>query len=267
MIEPRLQSEVESFQGLWQGGFYAGDPADPVFGQYGLHSFIGVSHAIFLLCIKPWVKDDTRVLEIGCGRGAWSRLMLNARELHCVDVLSAEHNGFWGYVGKHENVHYYEVSGFSLDMLPPGSIDYCFSYDVLCHVSFEGITRYAEACAEKMAQGAHGFWMVADYDKYNGFIDNIDKLNVARTLLPRRKRGWWSGLLKRVVRAMGTWIARRYALRPLDIAEDDELRPGRWYHAGTDRTCDMLRSKGFVVVDDDMGIDHRSPMIHFRMPG
>jgi len=72
-----LNAELDSFQGIWSGGFFEGNPADPVFGLWGLTSFIGVSHAIWLACNKPHVTPTTTVLEIGCGRGAWTRCRLN----------------------------------------------------------------------------------------------------------------------------------------------------------------------------------------------
>ena len=53
--------------------------------------------------------------------------------------------------------------------IPDNSIDYVFSYDAFCHVSYEGIQEYAENMYWKMKSGAVAFWMVADYEKYNRF--------------------------------------------------------------------------------------------------
>jgi len=59
-------------------------------------------------------------------------------------------------------------------------------------------------------------------------------------------------------------VARRRGIRQLDLHEDDAPRPGRWYHAGTAETSRLLREVGFNVLDEDMGVDPASPMIHFR---
>lgn len=258
-----LQAELRSFQDIWPGGFFLGDPADPAFGLWGLTSFIGVSHAIYLACIRPYVKPGGTVLEIGCGRGAWTKRMLAAREIYCLDALPPEHNCFFEYVGRHDRVHYVTVNDFSMKEVPLACIDFVFSYDALCHVSFAGICEYAGNLYPRMRPGAHGFWMVADYRKYNEFISHQDRYNVLQCLLPRQKHPLARKLLNSLFARLNRWNARRHHLSFLSADEDELPRPGRWYHAGLERTCDMLRQKGFTVLQEDMGFDPRSPLIHF----
>jgi len=256
-----VKAELDSFKTLWQGGYYAGDPRDPTFALWGITSFLGVSYAIYLGCVKPYVKPSTTVLEIGCGRGAWTKLMLQSKEIFCLDALSAEHNGFYEYVGSHDHVHYIKVDDFLMKEIPLETIDFTFSYDSLCHVSFASITEYASSLFPRMRLGGNGIWMVADYHKYNFFLENQQRFSALNFLLPRR-------CYPMVRRALQTIIVKfntiRYRLRTLDINEDSVPRPGRWYHAGTKRTCEMLESVGFTIVDPDMGFDFRSPIIHFR---
>jgi hypothetical protein len=258
-----LQAELNSFQSVWPGGFFEGDPANPAFGLWAITSFIGVSHAIYLSCIKPYVKADTTVLEIGCGRGAWTKLMLDAREIYCLDAQPPEHTRFFEYIGHHERIHYVTVSDFSMKDVPLDAIDFVFSYDALCHVSFAGINEYARNLFTRMRPGAHGFWMVADYQKYNQFVADQDRYNVLRSLLPRQKHPLFGAGLNWFFRRINRWNAKRYHLRALDLNEDDLARPGRWYHAGLQRTCEMLKRNGFTIVQADQGLDYRSPLIHF----
>jgi hypothetical protein len=49
----------------------------------------------------------------------------------------------------------------------------------------------------------------------------------------------------------------------MELREDPEPAPGRWYHAGTDRTCGMLEACGYRVLDRDVQVSHRDPVIHF----
>ncbi len=262
--QSKAQAELASFQDLWHGGFCEGNPSDPTFGLWGVSSYLGVSHAVYLACLKPYVKPSTVVLEIGCGRGAWSKLMLDAEHLYCLDALSAEHNGFYEYVGRHPNVTYNRVQDFALAGIPLDSIDFTFSYDALCHVSFGGISEYAQNLFPRMRAGGHGVWMVADYEKYNAFIRNQDQYCVLNGLMPRERYKFLRSLFGWIATRVTRWNSKRYGLHALDIHGDDTPRPGRWYHAGTARTCEMLESKGFTVVDADMGFDVRSPIIHFR---
>ena len=127
MADPeRLRAELESFRGLWRGGFFVADPAQKL-APYWLESMVGHYHVIYLACIRPWIAPGMHVLEIGCGRGAWTRLFLEAQQVTCVDALSAKHNGFWAYVGNVDNVRYCQVEDFTLSMVPDDSIDYVFS--------------------------------------------------------------------------------------------------------------------------------------------
>jgi hypothetical protein len=261
---PELQAELNSFKDIWHGGFFLCNPADPVGSPWGLMSFIGVPYAIYLACVKPHITPSTVVLEIGCGRGAWTKLMLAAREIYCLDALPPQHNGFYEYVGRHDHVHYVTVEDFSLKEVPLDAIDFVFSYGALCHVSFDGICEYATNLFPRMRRGAHGIWMVADYRKFNEFVARQDSYNVLQCLLPRQKYPLLRKLLNSCFIRLNRWNARRYNLVLLDEGEDDHARPGRWYHAGQQRTCEMLERNGFTIVQADMGFDCRSPLIHFR---
>ena len=129
-------------------------------------------------------------------------------------------------------------------------------------MSFEGITSYAKNLFPKLRAGAKVFFMVADYEKYNAFLTTLDEHSALATLLPKNRMSW----LKTLWRPINRYYAKRYSLTPLDIREDDAPRPGRWYHAGTSHTCDMLRDVGYEVLDEDVGTDFRSPIIHFAKP-
>jgi SAM-dependent methyltransferase len=261
--EDRLQAELQSFRGLWRGGFFTADPSQRL-APFRLDSMMGHFHVIYLACVKPWITPQTHVLEIGCGRGAWTRLFLDAESVTCVDALSAEHNAFHVYVGQARHVHYYQIADFELSMISDGSIDYVFSYDALCHVSFAGIGAYASSLHRVMKQGAHGFLMFADYRKYNAFVDSLGRENALMALLPKRRYPLLRRAGAEFIRRGSAWDARRRVFHHRDLDEGDDPSPGRWYHADTARTRDLFRDVGFEVLDEDMGVDPASPMIHFR---
>jgi hypothetical protein len=47
-----------------------------------------------------------------------------------------------------------------------------------------------------------------------------------------------------------------------DIAPE----PGKWYHAGTKETCQFLESVGWEIIEQDIDLCPRDPIIHFRKP-
>ena len=269
MATPRVDDRVASFQHVWKGGFYEGDPLDPMgLSTYGSLGFMSVLHATYLCCIKPYVTPVSVVLEIGPGRGAWTRTLLKAREVWCLDALSAEHNQFWEYVGPAPHVRYHQVTDFSCSGLPNDHFDYVFSFGTLCHIPFSGITEYVRNLWPKLRSGCEGFIMVADYAKYNRAVSNFKPYSAWRVcdlIRPRRrlKAAFWRRAVPYVERTALRY-QDNFRLRPPD--KDDTPVPARWYDAGTERTCALLTSVGYEVVDPDVGVLHRDPVIHFRKP-
>jgi hypothetical protein len=268
---------VALWEGFWRGGYYEGDPFDP-FGQssYAQMGFMSVLHAIYQVCIRPNITPDTRVLEIGPGRGAWTKAMLAAKEIWCLDVNTAEHNGFWRHVGE-ENRHkvrYLQVSEFSCGQLPDEHFDFLFSYGTFCHIPIEGQRMYFRSLLRKMRKGATAAIMVADFEKYNSAVRQHGNLSLSLRRYPT-----WLAFGRKLfdlglaVRDVAYLLTRRrppgvlfdpMALREKGAVQRDQ---GAWFHAGIDETCRFVQSVGWEVVNRDVGLCVRDPLILLRRPG
>jgi hypothetical protein len=255
-----VDAQLRTFESVWQGGFYSGDPLADMASPYELFGYYSVRHVVYLACIRQYVTPETVALELGPGRGAWTRTLLGAREVWALDALSAEHNGFWEYVGHQPHVHYVEVDDFTVSMLPDDAIDYVFSFDTLCHVTFDGIEAYARNLHPKLRDGAHLFWMVADFDKYRAFVADRHRRSVAWPFVRLFGNRLYRRLLERQAREVDDRLAARYEEF---IALPEGPQGNWWYDAGTARTCEMLESVGYRVLDRDVGADPRSPIVHF----
>ena len=256
-MNDKRTDELDSFRDLWKGGYFEGDPLNPMAKSgYRQLGFISILHATYLRCIKPYVNSHTVSLEIGPGRGAWTRALLPSSEVYALDALPEENNRFFEYLGYPKHVKYFQVEDFMCKMLPDDHFDYMFSFGCLCHVSFKGIKDYATNLYPKLKRGSNCFWMVADYDKHNSAISNLSSLSMWNTLVPGSHRYL---PLKWLV----SYLIKREGLRQLPPDENDEPRPGRWYHAGVERTCSMLKEIGYQIVDPDVGTCLRDPIIHF----
>lgn len=260
LINERLRREIKSFKDLWRGGYFEGDPLQPM-GESGYKElgFMSVLHATYLRCIKPYINNETVVLEIGPGRGAWTKTMLGAKEIVVLDALSAEHNRFFEYVGCHNHITYFQIKDFECKVLKDDYFNYMFSFGCLCHVSFDGIKEYAKNIFPKLKSGSNCFWMIADYKKYNKAISNLDKYSIFSLIPSDRKYFPLKLFLKFLMR-------KEKRLQPITRDKDDQPRPGRWYHAGIERTCSMLKRFGYHIIDPDVGTCHRDPIIHFIKP-
>ena len=253
----KLADELKSFETVWEGGYFEGDPLNPLAkSSYKQLGYISVLYATYLMCIKPYVNDQTISLEIGPGRGAWTKALLPSKEVYALDALSEVHNRFYEYLGYPENVKYFHVQDFRCEMLPDNYFTYMFSFGTFCHVSFEGITEYAIHIFPKLKSSSHCFWMVADYEKYNRAVANFDKLSYLATTMPLKPRYF-------LMRWLFKYRMKQERPVPLKIDANDQPAPGRWYHAGIERTCAMLQKVGYQILDPDVGTCLRDPIIHF----
>lgn len=232
----KLKEEISSFQNLWKGGTNLSSRGwDKC--QKDRIKFQNLNE-IARICIEPYINKKTNVLEIGCNGGGWTWKFLEASKVIGFDVLSAKHTKFWKNMGKQENVSYFQVNDFKCNELDDDSIDYVFSYDVFCHISYSGASAYLENLYKKLCKGANCFIMIADADKY------MDK-NGRKKLM---KRAGFSNFN--------------------DFVEDYDGKAisGRWYMYGTKLFCDKLIECGYTVVREDVAVqaDKLNPIIHFR---
>jgi hypothetical protein len=253
-VEDPLKVELQSVQNKWLGGYLEGNPLDPIApSAYVQLGYINMLHATYLCCIKPYINAQTVALELGPGRGAWTKCLLPARQIYAIDALSAAHNCIFEYLGHPRNVKYFQVNDFECDMLPEDGIDFMFSHGCLCHVSFEGIARYAERIHSRLRRGANCFWMVTDAEKYNRAFLNYNVWDALARTLPAQGQAL---------------IAQLKQMSPAISypANTEQEGPGKWYAVGAARTCGMLRETGYEIVDPDVGTNPRDPIIHFRKP-
>jgi phospholipid N-methyltransferase len=257
MLSNKEIDELKSFESLWSDGYYEGDPLNPIAkSSYGQFGFISVLYATYLKCIKPYINDQTVSLEIGPGRGAWTKALLPSKEIYAIDALAEENNKFFEYLGNPKNVKYFQVKDFGCNFLPDNYFTYMFSFGCLCHVSFEGITKYAVNIFPKLKSGSHCFWMVADYDKFNNILANKYRFSYWTTMISARKQYL---PLKWLIR----YLIEKRTPKLLEKDKNDEPSPGRWYNTGIDRTCAMLQQVGYKIVEKDAGTSLRDPIIHF----
>jgi hypothetical protein len=238
--EEKLMREVNSFseKKLWRGGTTLSRQGWETCAQQRMKVGIDLNK-IYEICIEPYINSETVALDIGTNGGAWLKKMLKAKTLIGTDVLSAEHVGFWNNVPNLDKISFHQVKDFSCDCLEEDSIDYVFSYDVFCHISFSGAEAYLKNLHSKLKTGANCFIMIADSDKYKS------EAGKHRCMVNSGYSDWQT------------------------FVDDYDGEPmkgrGRWYFYNTDKFCDLVEKYGYTLVNKDVigEYDINSPIIHF----
>jgi ubiquinone/menaquinone biosynthesis C-methylase UbiE len=116
--------------------------------------------------LRPYVTPDSVVLEIGPGGGRWTQFLVGAREVVLVELNTQ----FFRYLRKRFRKHkrkltFYETSGFELEGIDDGSIDFVFSFGTFVHIDPEGIDDYLGEIARVLRPGGMCTIQYADRDK------------------------------------------------------------------------------------------------------
>ena len=262
---------LEGFKRAFKGGYFEGIPLDPMApSTYGIYGYNSILYTVYSACIRPYITSNTVVLEIGPGRGAWSKTFLhrNCRKLYAVDVAEPEHTHFWDYVGRDTRAEYIVVNDLLLTPVPDDSIDFFFSFGVFCHLKPEMCEEYLLAIFRKMKRGSRGFLMIADFDKYEKCRADAKHLSIGRFLVEQKRRIW-------IPAKLGYLFAWRFFREKMDLEPVSKSRDKNlwtadgnfgWYHWGVDRACQSLTRVGFEIVEPDIEVCQRDPLIHFRKP-
>ena len=163
-------ANLEWLKNNFAHGYDSGEILDPVPSSTRLRQevLIGGSYRhAFHQAVFPFLRPDSVVLELGPGKGSWTRAILEhvpegrVETIDFVDVrqwLTPER--FGGRLICHQ------VNDTSFSCVPDGAFDFFWSFGVLCHHTIEQITEVLRNARPKMKRGAVSVHEYADWDKF-----------------------------------------------------------------------------------------------------
>jgi len=184
----RWARDLRRFRRRGKDGHYGDHWGDPsVSGvRYLLHRLWPGNDSIGNLAkvrkkhLEPYVTPDSVVLEIGAGGGRWTQFLIHAREV----VVAELNKQFFRYLRKRFKTHkhklrFYETSGYELEGIDSGSVDFVFSFGTFVHIEPEGIDAYLSEIHRVLKPGGVASLQYADRTKpyfndrdgWDGFSD------------------------------------------------------------------------------------------------
>ncbi|MFX0201329.1 MAG: methyltransferase domain-containing protein [Candidatus Hodarchaeota archaeon] len=130
----------------------------------------GSYREVFFEAVLHYLKPASKVLELGPGRGAWTRAILEylpQGELHTVDFQDVTK---WLCPEKHKGrLVCHQVDNNSFACLENNYFDFFWSFGVLCHCNAEHISEILDNALPKMKPGGVAVHQYGDWNKLERF--------------------------------------------------------------------------------------------------
>lgn len=125
-----------------QGNLYSYNWGDPTSSEARniQGELLGDYKKILECYLLPNIKDKT-VLDLGCFDGKWTRWMVSASKIVCVDLAPDGFDKFSKDL-EHNDVIFYQTSGCELSGIKSESVDFIFSLDSLVRSEIGIIESY-----------------------------------------------------------------------------------------------------------------------------
>lgn len=154
-------------------GYDSGDVLSiiPSIKRFKEERAIGGSYRrVFFEALLPCIKPDSVVLELGPGKGSWSRALLKYLpygKLHTIDFQDVEK---WlepeSYNGR---LVCHKVEDNSLHCLEDNYFDFFWSFGVLCHNNVEDLKQILQNSLPKMKPGGIAVHQYGDWNKLDKY--------------------------------------------------------------------------------------------------
>lgn len=125
---------------------------------------------VFLQGVVPYLKPNSVVVELGPGKGSWSRAILNSLpqgQLHTVDFQDVSK---WLKPEKYQGrLICHQVEDNSFECLEDNSFDFFWSFGVLCHNNIGNIKEILKNSLTKIKVGGIAVHQYGDWEKLEKF--------------------------------------------------------------------------------------------------
>ena len=183
---------------------------------------------------RPYLEPSSVVMELGPGRGSWTRALLSCvpeGRVHTVDFHDAtpwlrpeDHGG---------RLVCHQVDDNSFAAVPDAGFDFFFSFGVLCHNTTADIAEIMANALPKMRPGAIAVHQYGDWSK---------------------------------LEALG-WEDDRHGVPAVNRTVPDDHEWNFWPRNDPDRMASVCRDAGWIVEQPDLGFFKRDSVIKLRAPG
>ncbi len=184
----------------------------------------GSYRRVFLNGLRPYLSSTSKVLEIGPGKGSWTRAILKHVRNGEVSTIDFQDATIWLKPEKYNcRLKCFVVNEYDYSCLEDNFYDIHWSFGVLCHNNQDAINKILLNLYKKIKPGGYAIHQYADWEKLE-------------------KYGWGKGTI------------------PIEFKEkpDNEI----WWPRNNQKTMVKIAKKtGWKIITPDIGIVKRDSII------
>jgi SAM-dependent methyltransferase len=194
----------------------------------------GSYRRFFMHAVRPHLQETSMVMELGPGRGSWTRAILKhvpRGQVHALDYVDAAP---WLHPEKYEGrlvVHRTQDNSFAC--VDDENFDVFFSFGVLCHNTAKDLAELMANALPKMRPGGVAIHQYGDWEK-------LDRLG---------------------------WHDDRHGVPPINRDLDDEHEWNFWPRNDQSTMARICSEAGWIVEQADLDLFKRDSVILLRAPG
>ena len=196
---------LEWLQTAFSYGFDSGDVLSrmPNRRRFFQERKIGGSYReVFQAAVQPYLRPNSVVLEIGPGRGSWSRAILRQipeGTLYTADYLDTDP---WLQPERYNGrLISHRVQDNSFRQFRDGQFDFFWSFGVLCHQNPHQIVEILTNSLKKMRLGGVAIHQHGDWEKLDAYGWKRGKVPEAFKHTPNEQIWWPRNSRQQMVRA------------------------------------------------------------------
>lgn len=173
----------------------------------------------FRKAVLPFLRPDSKVLELGPGMGTWSRAILeyipdgSLTALDFVDLRSSLRPEDYG-----GRLLFHQVWDFSFDSVRDNEFDFFWSFGVLCHHT---IPQIAEILARSLSKLKIGAVAVHEYGEWNKLFRSGRSRQFEACIHLPDSESWWPFNTKEAMASIAKQAGWEVLFDDLDIFDRD----------------------------------------------
>jgi phospholipid N-methyltransferase len=174
--------------------------------------------------LRPLIKPNHNVLELGPGRGSWSRAILKllGAEGSLTTVDFQDVSKWIDPHSHHATITHYQVRATDYACLNNDKYDFFFSFGVLCHNNIENIYRILDESYSKLRGQAILVHQYSDWDK-------LEKYGWEKGEIPFHFKGkrdaeiWWTRNNQKTMQTVLESIGYRILSIDVNLVQRDSI--------------------------------------------